>query len=135
MKRIKQVLFVAVVTAFASLPLMVIGVGSDPFKPSDHPGFSATDAEKAAPTLTNATVFDLVTNVMDWLLGLVGVLAVIGFVIAGVLYLTSAGDEEQAEKAKSIMTYAIIGLAVALVGLIVVNAVAGLTGAADVSSY
>lgn len=134
MKRIKQVLFGAAVMISVSVPQMVMG-GWSAFRPSDHPGFSATDAENAAPTLKNATVFDLITNVMDWLLGLVGVLAVIGFVISGVLYLTAAGNEEQAEKAKTVMTYAIIGLAVALVGLIVVNAVAGLTGAADVSSY
>lgn len=134
MKRIKQVLFVAVVIALTGLPLMVMGAGST-FNPSDHPGFSATDAVNAAPTLSDATVFDLVANVMDWLLGLVGVLAVVGFVIAGVMYLTSAGDQEQAEKAKTVMTYAIIGLVVALVGLIVVNAVAGLTGAGSGNTY
>ena len=134
MKRIKQVLFGVVAIIFASLPLMVMGAGAT-FNPSDHPGFSATDAVTAAPTLSDATVFDLVTNVMDWLLGLVGVLAVIGFVISGVLYLTAAGDAEQAEKAKTVMTYAIIGLAVALVGLIVVNAIAGLTGAGSGNTY
>jgi len=132
MKRIKQVLFGAIVIIFASLPLMVMG---DTFNPSDHPGFSATDVSSPDSGLTNATVFDLITNVMDWLLGLVGVLAVLGFVISGVLYLTAAGDAEQAEKAKTVMTYAIIGLAVALVGLIVVNAVAGLTGAGSTLSY
>ena len=85
--------------------------------------------------LSDVTVHDLILNVMNWLLGLIGVLGVIAFVIAGVMYLTSAGDEEQAAKGKSIMLYAIIGLVIALLGLVIVNAVAGLTGAGNVSNY
>jgi cytochrome bd-type quinol oxidase subunit 2 len=65
---------------------------------------------------------------MNWLLGLIGVLAVVAFVISGILYLTAAGDEEQIERAKSTMMFAIIGLVVALVGLVIVNAVGGITG-------
>ena len=37
--------------------------------------------------LPEASVTDIVTNIMKWLLMLVGILGVIGFVIAGILYL------------------------------------------------
>lgn len=91
---------------------------------------------KAGSTgLGDMSVFELLTTVMNWLLGIVGVLAVIAFVISGVQYLVSAGDEEMTETAKRNMKYAIVGLVVALSGLIVLNAVAGLTGAGGVTNY
>jgi len=85
-----------------------------------------------APTstgLSDVSVFDLITRVLNWLLGILGVLGVLAFVISGTQYLVSAGDEDLAKTAKRNMTYAIIGLVVALAGLIIVNAIAGLTGA------
>lgn len=127
MKNMKQVLYVIAFGILASVPFMA--------NAATPTGFTVPVTEGTAAGLKNATVFDLASNVMNWLLGIVGILAVIGFVISGVLYLTSAGNEEQAEKAKTIMTYSIIGLVVALIGLIVVNAVAGLTGAGNVSGY
>lgn len=77
--------------------------------------------------LSDITVFELITKVMNWLLGLIGILGVIAFVISGTQYLLSAGDEKLAETAKHNMTYAIIGLVVALTGLIIINTIAGLT--------
>jgi len=66
---------------------------------------------------------DILTGIMQWLLAIVGILAVIAFVIAGILYLTSAGDEEQIGRAKKAMIYAIVGVIVALLGMIVLNVV------------
>lgn len=125
----KQTLYAIALGVLVSLPLMVSATEPTPVK------FTVPVTEGTAAGLKNATVFDLASNVMNWLLGLTGILAVIGFVISGVLYLTSAGNEEQAEKAKTIMTYSIIGLVVALIGLIVVNAIGGLTGAGGVTTY
>lgn len=79
--------------------------------------------------LGDMSVFDFLQGLMNWFLGIIGALTVIAFVISGIQYLTSAGDEKMAETAKRNMTYAIIGLVIALAGLIIVNAVAGLTGA------
>ncbi|MFZ2187073.1 MAG: pilin [Candidatus Moraniibacteriota bacterium] len=126
MKKIKQALYAAVATALAAAPLMA-GAASTP------QGFNVPN--NGTGGLVNMSVYDLVTRVMNWLLGLIGVLAVIAFVISGILYLTAAGDEDQVEKAKSIMMYAIIGLVVALIGLIVVNAIAGLTGGTGGTAY
>ena len=68
-------------------------------------------------------VIDIIGNIMQWLLVLVGILAVIAFVISGILYLTSAGNEDQISQAKRAMVWAIVGVIVALLGLIVLNAV------------
>ncbi|MDO8565885.1 MAG: pilin [Candidatus Moranbacteria bacterium] len=96
-------------------------------------GVCFPDADKIG--LGSLTVLDLLQRFMNWLLGIVGVLAVIAFIISGVQYLVSSGDEEVTETAKRNMKYAIIGLVIALSGLIVVNAVAGLTGATGATAY
>ncbi len=68
-------------------------------------------------------VTTVVVTVMQWLLGIFGVIAIIAFVIAGIIYLTSAGDDERIQQAKRAMTYSIIGVVVALAGLVIVLAV------------
>lgn len=78
---------------------------------------------RADSNLSTATVVTLVTNLMGWGLYLIGFLGVIAFVISGIYYLTSAGDDDKIDKAKNTMIYGIIGVLVALIGLIVVNAV------------
>jgi len=77
--------------------------------------------------LSSISVFDLVARVLNWLLGILGVLGVLAFVISGIQYLVSVGDEDLAKTAKRNITYTIIGLVVALAGLIIVNTIAGLT--------
>ena len=72
--------------------------------------------------LPGGAVSSIVANVMYWLVMILGVVAVIGFVISGILYLTAAGNEDQAKQAKRAMTYSIIGVIVGLLGLIVLRA-------------
>ncbi len=73
--------------------------------------------------LPGGTVLGIVTQAMNWLLALIGILGVIGFIIAGILYLTAAGSETQTEKAKKAMLAAIGGVVVALVGFVIIKAV------------
>jgi hypothetical protein len=49
------------------------------------------------------------------LLGLIGTIALLLLVIAGVVYITAAGNEEKIKQAKKIITGTIIGLGIALV--------------------
>ena len=60
---------------------------------------------------------------MNWLLALFGIIAIIAFVISGIQYLVSAGDEGIAETAKRNMKFAIIGVIVALSGWIIISAI------------
>jgi len=96
-------------------------------------GYALTAMLLSVPVLVNAqfvpptpgetglprqTVFGIITNIMDVLLAAVGIIGVIGFAIAGILYLTAAGDEGRIETAKKAMLYSIIGVVVALAGLV-----------------
>ena len=76
---------------------------------------------------TGATgVGGIFQTVIKWLLYILGFAAVLVFVIAGIMYLTSGGDETRMEKAKKAVIAAIIGIVVALIGLIVLNVISGL---------
>ncbi len=79
--------------------------------------------EPVNTNLPGGTITDIINTIMQWILALIGVIAVIAFVIAGILYLTAAGDEDRMQQAKRAMIYAIIGVIVALVGLVILRAV------------
>jgi hypothetical protein len=65
----------------------------------------------------------ILTNLLTWLLGIVGIIALIGFVISGIQYIIAAGDDTRMETAKKNMTYSIIGIIIALAGFVIVQAI------------
>ena len=55
---------------------------------------------------------DAVINVITWVIGIAGVVAIIFVVYGGILYITSTGDPGKIKKAKDAILYALIGLAI-----------------------
>jgi hypothetical protein len=89
-------------------------------------------AQYATPSGTNlpaSSLYNIISNIMFWLLAIVGIVGVIGFCIAGILYLTAAGDETRIGTAKTAMMYSIIGVIVALAGLVALQVANSLLGA------
>ncbi len=84
--------------------------------------------EPTGTGLPAGSLLGIITSGMNWLLIVVGILGVIGFVIAGIIYLTAAGDEGQIDRGKRTMINSIIGIIVALLGVIIIQAVKGLLG-------
>jgi|WetSurMetagenome_2_1015567.scaffolds.fasta_scaffold82870_4 hypothetical protein len=89
------------------------------------------NAQFAPPTrgdtgISDAPVSQIIVKVMNWLLYIVGFLGVIGFAIAGILYLTAAGDDDRINQAKRAMLFSILGVVVALAGLVVVYFISGI---------
>lgn len=82
-------------------------------------------------TLPEGTVTGIVSNFMTWILGLVGFLGIIGFAIAGILYLTAAGDEDRIGTAKKAMMWSIVGVIVALLGVVIIQAANTMLGGED----
>lgn len=68
-------------------------------------------------------VVRVITNLMQWLLLLLGAFCIIGFIVAGIVYLTSAGDQNRGEQGKRGMLYAIIGVIVGLSGFVILKAI------------
>lgn len=77
----------------------------------------------AGTGLSSLPVMSVLSTILLWLLGILSVIGILAFVISGVQYLTAVGDEDQISTAKRNMKYAIIGLIVALSGLIIVTAI------------
>lgn len=73
--------------------------------------------------LSQETADVIVGGFMTWLLVFVGFISIIAFIIAGILYLTAAGDDKQIGTAKTAMKWSIIGVIVALMGYVVIIAV------------
>lgn len=73
--------------------------------------------------LPTGTIYGIVTNIMMWLLAIVGVVGIIGFAISGIMYIVSSGNDETMGKAKNAMLYSIIGITVALVGYVAIKAI------------
>jgi hypothetical protein len=65
----------------------------------------------------------VLTSFLNWLLLIIGIIAMIAFVISGLQYFMSAGDEKLAAAAKRNMTYSILGVIAALAGFVIVIAV------------
>ncbi|MBP9751595.1 MAG: hypothetical protein KBD19_01910 [Candidatus Moranbacteria bacterium] len=75
--------------------------------------------------VTNATALGaILRNILNFLLSMVGILAIIMLVIGGLMYFAAAGDEKRADTAKSIVKFSIIGIAVALASLVIVTQIA-----------
>lgn len=73
--------------------------------------------------LPNNDILGVLTNVLTWLLGIIGILGLMAFVISGIQYLLASSNEELAETAKKNMTYSILGIVVALSGFVIIQAI------------
>ncbi len=74
------------------------------------------------------TIQEIVTDIMSFLLVLVGILALISFSYGGFSYITSGGDGNQANKAKSVVTYSIIAVCLSGASLIILKQVLQVLG-------
>jgi hypothetical protein len=92
--------------------------------------FAGTIKPYVMPTagLPGGTLTEIVMTIANWLLWAIGLVGIIGFAIAGILYLTAAGDDDRISKAKNAMLYSIIGVLVALAGVVALTFARNLLG-------
>ncbi|MGB2790963.1 MAG: pilin [Candidatus Moraniibacteriota bacterium] len=67
---------------------------------------------------------DILLSVLNFLLGIVGTLSIIMLVIGGGMFLTAAGSQDRITTGKKIVTYALLGVVVALASLVIVRQLA-----------
>jgi|WetSurMetagenome_2_1015567.scaffolds.fasta_scaffold82870_2 hypothetical protein len=68
-------------------------------------------------------IAQILANLLSWLLYIFGIIALISFVVSGMQYFFAVGDEKNMETAKRNLMYSIIGIIVALSGLVIIQAV------------
>jgi cytochrome bd-type quinol oxidase subunit 2 len=87
------------------------------------PGAGITFPPNTGLPTNEKLVKGIFENVANFLLSIIGIIAIISFVISGIQYFLVATDEKMMETAKKTMVASIIGLVVALFGYIAVKTV------------
>ncbi|OGZ66433.1 MAG: hypothetical protein A3C50_02460 [Candidatus Staskawiczbacteria bacterium RIFCSPHIGHO2_02_FULL_43_16] len=72
---------------------------------------------------------DLIERIVFYLSTIIGILAVLMFVIAGIYFVISAGNPEKIKRARDIAIWAAIGVAISLAGTGLVAVVKSVIGA------
>jgi uncharacterized membrane protein YjgN (DUF898 family) len=111
---------------FSFVALLLVTVPNTAFGQWNMSNNQSNAASFGVSTSTPTTIL---TNIINYALAIVGFLGVLGFIIAGIMYLLAAGDEDTAKKAKGYMVNSIIGIVVALLGYVVMAAISTLLGA------
>ncbi len=62
-----------------------------------------------------------VVDIINWAIGLAALAAVVMLIAAGFLYITAAGDENKIGKATKTLTFAIVGLVICFIAVMLVN--------------
>ncbi|MBU0981705.1 pilin [Patescibacteria group bacterium] len=78
----------------------------------------------------------LAKTILNFFLGFLGFVATVMVIYGGVLYVTSAGNEENVQKAKKILMYAVVGIVIILISFALINTIlgAGLGGASTTTT-
>ena len=86
---------------------------------------SVAEEFKAAAGCANASTGSglevVVQNIINAIIGLMGLVAVVFIIIGGVQYMTSTGDSGKTAKAKNTILYAVIGLVICALAAVIVN--------------
>lgn len=72
------------------------------------------------------TFLNIATRTLNLLLSIVGVIAIIGMVVGGMMYLTSYGDDDRIKTGKKILTASLIGLVICLASVVAVQQIINL---------
>lgn len=89
-------------------------------------GFFDNTQGGSPPTVTTqSTLGAAITQLVNYALGILGLVAVVVLIVAGVKLVTSGGDEGKLEEAKKTITYAVIGLILIILSYTIVNFVIG----------
>ena len=70
---------------------------------------------------TNQDLMDIIKGTLNTVIALAGVVCVVMMIVAGYSYITAAGDENKVKKASQTLTWAIVGLVVCFVAIVLVN--------------
>ncbi len=83
---------------------------------------------------TLACIPIIVRNIVNAALAFSGLVALILFIYAGIMYITSKGDPEKVAMAKKTATYTIVGLIVIFLSFFIVGFISQLTGVSQIQN-
>jgi len=83
---------------------------------------------------SGGNVQTLIKTVIDWMLAIAFGVAVLFLIVGGFWYVTSAGNEETAEKGKGTVINAIIGIVIIILSYVIINVVYRLVSNSNVNT-
>lgn len=104
--------------------------------PSPSPGtrvWAGSCVKRGAATVQGLEC--LLANIFTVILTLIGFAAFVMFVVAGFSWMLSGGNTKGMESARNTMTFAIVGIVVALSGFLILNLLADFTGIPDILRF
>jgi Type IV secretion system pilin len=110
--------------------LLTVGAGISSFSPIVHAaGIIPSCATGNDSNCGLNDMLQLGVNIANWILGIVGAVALLFFVYGGFVFILSAGNEEKVKEGKTILMNAIIGLVIVFASYLIIQFSAGLLGA------
>jgi hypothetical protein len=95
----------------------------------------STCTEGPGQVATLKCIPDVFQNLVTTGLTLAGVLAVFLIVYGGIRFVTSGGDPKQVEGARSIITWALVGLILVFLSYFIITAISYLTGVSCIQAF
>lgn len=93
---------------------------------AEDPSLGGTYFRGLIPLSDNLDIVDIFNLVISWMLFIAGFLAVVYLVYAGILYITAGGDPAKAEKARTGIINAIIGIIIIVLAFVIERTVMNL---------
>ena len=117
MKQIaKKINLLKVVEVSAVIALTLAPLAVSALQLPSCTGLNGVNCSSASGSLT-----DLIIYIINIMLAIAGVIAVLFLIIGGFWYITSAGNEETAEKGKGTVINAIIGIVIVIMSYVIVS--------------
>lgn len=114
---ISSILFSMILSPIAFAEGKINGSGGGTFDACKH----VVSGKTAVCSGDSKNATDIAKNIISILLWVVGIAAVIVIIYAGITFITAAGNPSAITRAKTMIIYAIIGLAVAILSYAIVN--------------
>lgn len=112
----------AILAALSFLPALAMAAGTDAVSAGlNNSGFMSLFG--LGGLAAEHTLSGLILGIITLLLFFAGAVAILFIIIGGFWYITSAGNEEQAEKGKNALFNAIIGIVIILMSYAVVRVI------------
>ncbi|MDI5936861.1 pilin [Micromonospora sp. PTRAS2] len=87
-----------------------------------------SDLAAAAQPLAANSIGQVISNITDWIMGIIALVATMFLVIGGLRYMAAGGDPAQVEQAKGNFKSALIGYALAVLSPVVLQVLQGILG-------
>ena len=103
-------------------------ISPTPAPPGFLGGFATGEDGREAAGVVEGSLLDLLFQALRVFLIFLAVIALAALIWGGVLYIISLGNDQDIQKAKKIIIYAIVGLVVVMLAGLVVNVVINIFG-------